>query len=328
MPPAADRTGIQRLTHLPLAGGQDFTFGLMEIQAGGVPVQAQEVDHAPALALQVTDHVLIMHLQDPQRPHAEPMLHQARDLSGPGAAVKQIEGPRVRILEVLEIAGQPNVAQVAPAQDDPRPRKQCRNLAEDQNIVGKLIDHAIDIAADGPQAGKMILCLVMHEGCVPQRGWQPEVAFFHPLHNVIHMHGLADAVDPGVACGDLLDQGCAGSRHANDEDRDLRRIALQPADRQGGEVECGDLCIDFAAESWQVECAALVAIVNPGQAVGRLVGRENMVESAALVHHSAEAKPGRDVPGPFGYDRELACSRNLFLRFCNGFLSLHNRPDG
>src|SRR5215468_8240637 len=49
--PAANRAGEQRLAYLPGARSQHRSFGLMEVEAGGLPIEVEELEQAPALAL-------------------------------------------------------------------------------------------------------------------------------------------------------------------------------------------------------------------------------------------------------------------------------------
>jgi hypothetical protein len=50
--PPAERAGEQRLAHLPAARGQYRPLGLVEVEAGRLPVEVQEFNQTPALARQ------------------------------------------------------------------------------------------------------------------------------------------------------------------------------------------------------------------------------------------------------------------------------------
>ena len=61
--PAAERTREQRLAHLPSARGRHRPLGLMEVEAGGLPIETQEFDQAPALALQIRNQSFVVDRQ-------------------------------------------------------------------------------------------------------------------------------------------------------------------------------------------------------------------------------------------------------------------------
>src|SRR5215472_12067309 len=58
--PAANRAGEQRLAYLPGARSQHRSFGLMEVEAGRLPIETQEFDQSPTLPLQIRDQHLVV----------------------------------------------------------------------------------------------------------------------------------------------------------------------------------------------------------------------------------------------------------------------------
>src|ERR1700732_2353620 len=75
--PAALRGFINRLAHLIDAGGAYHAAGLMEIQAGVVPGQADEIDQAFRFAFQIVDYRFVIDLDEAlRRQHRAPMRHQ------------------------------------------------------------------------------------------------------------------------------------------------------------------------------------------------------------------------------------------------------------
>src|ERR1700691_2842466 len=55
IPPSPGRSRIDLLPHLPLAGGGDDAFRLVEIEAFRIPRQTDEVEHPPGPALLIFD---------------------------------------------------------------------------------------------------------------------------------------------------------------------------------------------------------------------------------------------------------------------------------
>src|SRR5580700_3506711 len=102
----------------------------MEIQTGGIPWQAEEFDEASALGFEISDEVLVLHFQNPQRQSLPPIVHQPFAGEIFVAAVSQIERKRVDFEKVLEIAGQTGVARVPSTEDNSRRWEQERDKPE------------------------------------------------------------------------------------------------------------------------------------------------------------------------------------------------------
>jgi len=79
-PPTPDRACVEWLAHLPGAGSEDRPFRPIEIETGGLPVEAEELNQAPALALQVRDQLLVVDRHHFKRQDSQPMGRQPVDL--------------------------------------------------------------------------------------------------------------------------------------------------------------------------------------------------------------------------------------------------------
>jgi len=66
---------------------------------------------------------------------------------------------------------------------------------------------------------------------------------------------FSGAKDLRMARCDLLDQACAGARHAHNEDRQVGRIARMVTSSEEFRREARDGCVDMAAESRGIELA-------------------------------------------------------------------------
>jgi len=55
--PPSNRTGVERLANLDPAASTHDTSGRLEIQTSGVPIELQEVEHAPRVSLQVLENI-------------------------------------------------------------------------------------------------------------------------------------------------------------------------------------------------------------------------------------------------------------------------------
>ena len=72
------------------------------------------------------------------------MLLQPLDLARAFGDIGQVKGPVDAVTKALEIAGQTNIAQIAAREDHPSIRKQHRDMAEAQDIVGMLMTRIAD----------------------------------------------------------------------------------------------------------------------------------------------------------------------------------------
>src|SRR5207253_9734229 len=87
LPPTPDGAAEDRLPHFPETGREYRSLGAMELKAGGLPVEGEEYDQPPALALRVADQRLVIYRQHRQRQYPPPMLGQPLDLEVPPRAI-------------------------------------------------------------------------------------------------------------------------------------------------------------------------------------------------------------------------------------------------
>ena len=168
------------------------------------------------------------------------MVRQTLDLQRAAPAIRKVLRIRHRLAEVAEIARKTDVAQIAPAKDDPRPGEQERRDAEMQNIVRHLVDDA---------GSSLAQPLKFRDIIVRQPARQTWVHLVQRAPLSMREHGIADAGEIAelscarnarVARGDLLDQARARTRHADDEHRRLRRISV----RFDGRIKLGGERLD------------------------------------------------------------------------------------
>ena len=89
--PAADRAGIERLAHLPMAGRRNSALGPEKFKARRFPGQSEEGNESPALAFKITDQSFVLHFMPAERQHATPVRDQPTDfLSAPAAIGKVV----------------------------------------------------------------------------------------------------------------------------------------------------------------------------------------------------------------------------------------------
>src|SRR5262249_37654459 len=106
MPPTFDRPTKDRLSNLPETGREDRAIGTMKIEASGLPVEPEEFDQTPALALGIGDQRLVVDGQHRQRQYSPPVLCQPLDPKIPPRAIDEIIGERISFSEPLKITGQ------------------------------------------------------------------------------------------------------------------------------------------------------------------------------------------------------------------------------
>jgi hypothetical protein len=76
----------------------------MELQAGGLPIQSQELNQTTALSIEVSDQCLVLDLQQVQRQHVAPVPTKPERLSRPYSAISQIAGEQISMrIELKEI---------------------------------------------------------------------------------------------------------------------------------------------------------------------------------------------------------------------------------
>ena len=151
--------------------------------------------------------------------------------------------------QVGQPARQGDVAQVAPAVDQRGLWEEGGDPAEVERVLRHLVHdaesrtaHRLErsLVADGevPDGG-----LVEFRDAVQGR-LLASGGLGHPSKNLANEPQLTRTEDSGVAGQDLLDQGCARSRKADDEDRPSRGKATQVNSREVIAGEGGDEPID------------------------------------------------------------------------------------
>ena len=126
---------------------------------------------------------------------------------------------------MLKIAGKAGVAGVAPAEDDARGRKQKGDQAEAVYIARQLVDDEFRIRMQCAEVLKVLLGDAFDDGGIEKQRIGFEVGSLEASGDFEDGAGLSGRANAGMADGDLLDEGRTGSRHADDEDGDFRRIA-------------------------------------------------------------------------------------------------------
>ena len=88
--PASDRTGVERLAHLPAARRCDDPLRAMEIHAGRLPIQAEKGYQLAAFGLEICDQCFVLDVEHPKRQCPTPMRSQTFRLEISPTAIGQI----------------------------------------------------------------------------------------------------------------------------------------------------------------------------------------------------------------------------------------------
>ena len=189
--------------------------------------KSAEVEHAPHAALQVLDHVLVLHAQHPPGQRRIPVAHEleigavvAGDVLD---AVGELLAVGEQLLEVAEAAGH----RLAPRVDDLRIGQHQVDEADVAEVVGHLVDEerACRCGRRGCRRGS----------CSPRRTKSSALSSRAPAgsagysgsgsrprrlaHDLLDVGQLLRTLDLRVRGEDLLEQRRAGARQADDEDR-------------------------------------------------------------------------------------------------------------
>ena len=242
MLPPSNRTGVERLANLDQAAGTHDTPGRLEIQTSGVPIELQEVDHAPRMSLEVSHEALVTDFQKLDRPRAPPVLQDSLMIGEPPGHELPGVDPGVR-LEAGKPPRNGDVAQISAANDDAGTRPQNRDQAEQLDVVGHLVGHAC-----GAGWGKGVQAVEVSLGCRPgglgteqfQGLERVDPRLTDPrgqaLKSAQDVEQLTRTVDFRVRGKDLLDQG--GTRPGQTDHKDRSRIGIHPATPARDEVRC------------------------------------------------------------------------------------------
>ncbi len=199
---------VQRLPHLPRARCRHDARGAVKVQAAGFPIQAEKVDQAAALFLECRDHLLVADFQHPQRQAFEPVRLQSLHGEPAPAAIGEVVGPEIAVLQHLEEAGEAGVARIAGAEDHARAGEQRRDHTEVEDVVGQLVHDAEAVAAQRREPCQMrIRHLPRIEPRPVLHGNLAHIAPLQRHHHPPYVGQLAGTVGRTVAGDDLLDQG-------------------------------------------------------------------------------------------------------------------------
>ena len=202
----------------------------MEGDAAGIPGQAAVVQDAPGLGLDILDHRLVLDLQHrARRQHPAPMLHQIEIHPVIAAELPQIVGIVDLIGEMLAEAGQAGVERVAAQMNDPRLGQDEMDEPDEHVVVGHLVGDPRRLGCQRPKAldiGFAAAAILLARKKGQAFGKMQGPAGLQAGGELAHVGKLAGAMDRGMAGQNLLHQGRARAREAEDEDRQLRRGAL------------------------------------------------------------------------------------------------------
>ena len=220
--PAFGRAAIDRLARLPHAGSFDLASVIFRPQAGFVPVEAQEVDHAPGNSFAVADQLLVIHFQQRiGRQHVAPMGGKA--FVGPEVErkVPLVVGERHGRGEVGEVVGQAGIHRVAPAVEDPPAREQDVEQADPEEVPRHFVGNPARIRRYPAQCR-----LIGADDTFRMWLGQPGRTEPRQFRGRLGPEGqFVGAGDFRVAGDDLLHQRRAGARHAEDQHRQFGRRA-------------------------------------------------------------------------------------------------------
>ncbi len=129
---------VNRLAYLGDAGGADRPAHTVEIETGRVPLQTASGDDAPGHPFEVAHGVFVVDLVDRHRHDLPPVVGHPAVLLETRGDVLGIAGPTDRA-EIGHPARHGHVAEVAPAVEEGRTRKQRRQKSQVQIVVGHLV---------------------------------------------------------------------------------------------------------------------------------------------------------------------------------------------
>src|SRR5207302_8778372 len=331
VPPLVDALFIYRLANLLGARGAHAAICPVELYAGGLERQSEEVQQAADIAFEILDDALVLHAQDPPRQHRVPVGHgvDIRTVVAPDVleAVGELLSRGEELLEVAEGAGE----RLAAGIDDARVRQDEVDQADVAEVVRHLVDEVRLIRAVHARVRDVFLAEaqplrrgeIREQRRVARRGI-PVLASAQLLNHARNVRELHRALDLRVRGEDLLDEGRPGARQPDDEDR-IRPLAA--AARAGGEEFAG------AEARLQAETplhgAEIEAALGFLERVAPLVVAEGFLVFAAVLERLAEREtevvPIDELRGVGGLD--LAHARELLVREAVG-LQVSEAPVG
>src|SRR5438874_12665130 len=139
-PPLVDPLFIYRLANLLGARRAYAALGPVELDAGGLERQSEEVQQAADIAFEMLDDALVLHVQDSPRQYRVPVGHDVdiRTVVAPDVleAVGELLSRGEELLEVAEGAGE----RLAAGIDDARVRQDEVDQADVAEVVRHLVD--------------------------------------------------------------------------------------------------------------------------------------------------------------------------------------------
>src|SRR5207302_8867348 len=186
--PLVDALFIYRLANLLGARGAHAAISPVELYAGGLERQSEEVQQAADIAFEILDDALVLHAQDPPRQYRLPVGHDVdiRPVVAPDVleAVGELLSRGEELLEVAEAAGE----RLAAGVDDPRLRQDQVDEADVAEVVRHLVDEIRLAGAVHARVGDVLLSQAQ-----PLRGRQ-----------LREQSGVARGGVPVLAAGELL----------------------------------------------------------------------------------------------------------------------------
>ena len=222
---------VDRLADLRRTCGADRPFGAMEVEAPCVPWQPATGDDAARRACQIRNQLLVAHVDDtPRRQHPAPMLHQGSVVPVIAAKLGEIVGVGLLAGEMHREARHAGVDGIAHGMNDGRVRQRQMDQAGEDEISRHFIGNARCVRRPLPEPiailraerPKMLRRHVRNHLGKRQRARQ---RIAEAAGGLVEQVEFAGAKDLRMARQDLLDQRRARARHADDEDRKVRRIA-------------------------------------------------------------------------------------------------------
>src|SRR6266851_1817782 len=169
MVPASDRSRVDLLANLPHAQCRDRALRAVEVEAGRLPIETEEIDQPAALPLEIANQRLVIDGQHAERKHTLPMRRETRARPRANAAIDEIVGEKITLVEALEEIRKGGVARVAADEDDSAAGKQHRDEAEKHQIVRRLVDDSPRLPAEATQPIDVLIGKQAGMGGVPVR---------------------------------------------------------------------------------------------------------------------------------------------------------------
>ena len=141
------------MADLVVARGVHDPLRIVEPQAGGVPLEPDEVDHRAADLLGAGDEPFVVKIECRDFQDRAPVAHQLLVLPVVVAQVTEIVGLEVGAPEALKETRKAGVERVADTMYHARPREELADQAEVQEVIGHLVGHPQRVRAQRPELG-------------------------------------------------------------------------------------------------------------------------------------------------------------------------------